>query len=104
MEKEGIKTFPFVSGENKFDFIDISELAKQISETALQTEITGIVNACSGIAVSLKDKIEEFLKVNNFKIKPEYGKYQSRKYDSKIIYGCNKKIQQILNYQSNINN
>ncbi len=97
MEKDGLESFPFVSGENKYDFIDVFELAKQISAIALQKDVTGIINACSGKPVSLKDKLEEFLKTNSLKIKPRYGEYPNRRYDSKIIYGCTKKIEQILN-------
>jgi nucleoside-diphosphate-sugar epimerase len=96
MEKEGVESFPFVSGENKYDFIDIFELAKQISSIALQKEVLGIINACSGTPVSLKEKLEEFIKIKNLKIKPRYGEYPARKYDSKIIYGCTKKIELVL--------
>jgi len=54
-EEEGAKTFPFTTGENKYDFINISILAEMISKAALQTEVTGIINCCSGKPVSLKE-------------------------------------------------
>lgn len=95
-EKEGQKEFPFTSGQNKYDFLDITELAEQISTTIMQTKIDGIINCCSGNPVSLKDKVEEFLVKNNLKIKLAYGKYPDRKYDSPVIYGDNTKIKQIL--------
>lgn len=43
-----------------YDFIDIYILAEQISETTMQKEVVGIINACSGVPVSLKEKLEEF--------------------------------------------
>ncbi|MFC6648295.1 NAD-dependent epimerase/dehydratase family protein [Paenibacillus rhizoplanae] len=59
-EEEGKEVFPFTTGENKYDFITIEELAEQISLAAMQTKVKGIINCCSGIPISLKDKVEEF--------------------------------------------
>ncbi len=95
--KAGQDTFPLTSGKNKYDFIDVRELSMQISLAAIQSSITGIINVCSGNPISLKDKIEEFIKENNLHIKMEYGKYPERLYDSPIIYGDKTKITQILN-------
>lgn len=61
LAQQGKETFPFTSGKNKYDFIEINQLAEQISAASIQTEITGIINVCSGKAISLKDKVEDFL-------------------------------------------
>ena len=95
-EEEGAKTFPFTTGKNKYDFINIEILAEMISKAALQTDITGIINCCSGKAVSLKEKVESFLKENNLKIKLEYGIFPDRVYDSPAIWGNNNIISEIL--------
>lgn len=95
-EKEKKEYFPFTSGKNKFDFIDINELSLQITETVLQNEIDGIINVCSGKPVALKDKVEEFLDKNNFKIRPIYGQFPERKYESPAIWGDNTKISKIM--------
>ncbi len=87
MAQEGKESFPFTTGVNKYDFIDVKELAKQISLAAIQTEFDGIINVCSGKPVSLKDKVESFIKEHNLNIKPEYGVFPTRKYDSPCIYG-----------------
>lgn len=96
MEADGQTTFPFVSGKNKYDFLDIDELADQIVATITQTEINGVINCCSGIPVSLADKVKEFIKNNKFKIKPDFGKFPERPYDSPAIWGDNSKIQKIV--------
>ena len=99
-EKEGKKTFPFTDIVNFYDFIHINELVKQISAATLQNKIDGIINVCSGIPVSLKDKIEEYLKEKNFKIKLAYGVFPKRDYDSPIVYGDDSKIKMIMqNYE-----
>lgn len=95
-DEKGQKEFPFVSGTNQFDFIDIDVLADMIAKSALQNKVTGIINVCSGIPVALKDKVEEFIKFHNLKIKLKYGVFPQRKYDSPVIYGDNSKIQEIL--------
>ncbi|ETT80019.1 nucleoside-diphosphate-sugar epimerase family protein [Paenibacillus sp. FSL R7-277] len=95
-EEEGKEVFPFTTGENKYDFITIEELAEQISLAAMQTKVKGIINCCSGIPISLKDKVEEFLKINNFSIRLEYGAFPERAYDSPGIWGDSKKIEDIL--------
>lgn len=96
MEREGQKTFPFNSGKNKYDFIDVNELALMIVKASLQTEVTGIINCCSGKPVPLKEKVESFIKENNLKIVPQYGAFPDRPYDSPAIWGDNKKILEIL--------
>lgn len=94
---EGNKTFPFTTGRNKYDFIEVNELAKQISLSIMQEEVNGVINCCSGIPISLADKVENYIKENNLSIKLEYGKYPDRKYDSPCVYGDNSKILKILN-------
>lgn len=96
MEKEEKKFFPFTDGKNQYDFIEVTDLALQIAKAAMQIQFTGIINVCSGNPVSLKEKVEKFIKENNYKIRPQYGAFPSRKYDSPLIYGDNAKILQIM--------
>ena len=100
MEKEGKESFPFTDGKNKFDYIHINDLTKQIRAVVEQQNIQGIINCCSGVPISIKDKVEEFLKENNLNIKPDFGKFPSRPYDSPCVYGDNSKIMKILKKES----
>lgn len=95
-EKEGRKTFPFTEGKEQYDYIHIDDLTHQIAAVAAQTEISGVINCCSGRPETLKSKVEELIKSRNFKIRPEYGAFPSRSYDSDIIYGDNTKISKIM--------
>ena len=74
-EKEGKTEFPFTSGKNKYDFLSIEEMADQIAAIVMQDKINGIINSCTGEPVSLADKVESFIKENNFKIKLKYGAF-----------------------------
>ena len=96
LEQEGSPTFPFTSGKNKYDFINVDELAVQISAATIQTEVQGIINCCTGNPVSLADKVEEFIKEKNYKIRPEYGAFPDRPYDSPGVWGDPEKINQIM--------
>lgn len=95
-DEKGQNEFPFVKGSNQFDFIDINDLSKMIAKSAIQDEINGIINVCSGEPVSLKDKAEEFIKNHNLKIKLNYGVFPPRKYDSPVIYGDATLINKIM--------
>lgn len=95
-EAEGRRTFPFNSGRSCYDFIDVSELANQIAATCLQTEIRSVIECCSGKPVALRDKVEEFIAGNGLSIRPEYGAFPERSYDSPAVWGDASKIQQIV--------
>lgn len=93
---DGKESFPFTTGKNKYDFIHIDELAKQISACTMQNDILGIINCCSGKPVSLAEQIEWYISYNKLPIKLDYGKYPDRPYDSPCVYGDNKKILKVL--------
>jgi len=94
--RDGKKLFPFTTGKNKYDFIHVDELAKQISLSVMQDKVLGIINVCSGKPISLAEQIEWYISFNKLPIKLDYGKFPDRPYDSPCIYGDNKKIQEIL--------
>lgn len=96
MEKEGKEKFPFTSGKNLYDFIQVDELAHMIVSASLQDEITGIINLCTGKPVSLADKVMEFIESKQLHIRPEYGAFPDRAYDSPGTWGDPSKIEQIL--------
>jgi nucleoside-diphosphate-sugar epimerase len=94
--EDGKELFPFTTGKNKYDFIRVEDLAKQISATVVQNKVNGIINCCSGIPISLAEKVEAFIKESNFNIKLKYGAFPDRPYDSPAVWGDNSKIQEIL--------
>lgn len=93
---DGKKTFPFTTGKNKYDFIHIEKLAEMISQVALQKEVTGVINCCSGKPVSLAEQVEWYIKENKLDIKLEYGVFPDRAYDSPAVWGNSEKIEKIM--------
>lgn len=100
-ENEGKKEFPFTSGKNKYDFIDVEILAEQIALASTQEHTTGIINCCTGTPISLADKVEQFIEKNNLDIKLKYGAFPDREYDSPEVWGDNSKIKEII-YKNNL--
>lgn len=94
--QKGQKTFPFTTGKNKYDFIHVDELAKQIAACVMQTKVDGIINCCSGEPVSLAEKVESFIQEHHFDIQLEYGAFPDRSYDSPGVWGDNKRIEEIM--------
>lgn len=95
-EKRGEEWFPFTTGKNQYDFIQVDQLGKMIASTAMQTAVTGIINCCSGIPISLAEQVELYIRKNNMKIRLQYGAFPDRSYDSPGVWGDASKIQQIL--------
>ena len=93
---EGKTTFPFTTGKNKYDFINVDELAHLISAVVMQNSVNGIINVCKGEPISLADRVEQFIKEHDLDIKLEYGAFPDRPYDSPCVYGDNRKIKEIL--------
>ena len=94
---QGKKEFPFTLGQNQYDFIDYSDFCVQVAAAVSQNQEQGIINICSGRPEKLADRVERFIKENNYDIKLQYGMFLDRPYDSKAIWGDNTKIEKILN-------
>ena len=94
--KKGQKDFPFTLGQNQYDFIDYDEFCLQVAATINQQREQGIINICSGKPEKLADRVERFIKENKYDIKLKYGAFPDRPYDSKAVWGDNRKIEKIL--------
>lgn len=90
------KEFPFTMGVNQYDFLDYDTFCDQVAAVVEQDAINGIINCCSGVPMRLGERVEQFIKENNLDIKLLYGAFPDRPYDSKAVWGDNKKIQEII--------
>ena len=67
-----------------------------IVAASVQDEINGIINVCTGKPMSLAERVEQFLKDKNYKIRLSYGAFPDRPYDSPGTWGDPAKINKIL--------
>jgi len=95
--EEGKTEFPFTTGKNLYDFIHVEELANQIATCMVQSDVTGIINCCTGKPISLAEKVENFIKEHDLNIRLLYGAFPDRQYDSPGIWGNNEKIKIVMN-------
>ena len=94
--QEGKTTFPFTTGKNKYDFINVDELARQIAAVVSQSEVDGIINCCTGQPITLAERVERYIKDNNLNITLDFGAFPDRPYDSPGVWGDATKIKQIM--------
>ena len=95
-EEKGQASFPFTDGKNQFDFISYDQFCEQVAATVEQEDILGIINCCSGYPERIGERVEQFISESGYRIKLDYGTFPSRPYDSKAIWGDNKKICKIM--------
>ena len=98
---EGKTEFPFTLGQNQYDFIDYPDFCAQVAAVVGQKNEQGIINICSGKPEKLADRVERFIKENDYRIKLQYGAFPDRPYDSKAIWGNDTRIRKIMENQTN---
>lgn len=94
--KDGKSEFPFTMGQNQYDFIDYEDFCKQVAAVVEQDQINGIINCCSGRPMPLGERVEKFIRDNNYHIELKYGAFPDRPYDSPCEYGDATKINEIM--------
>ncbi|MBN8856802.1 MAG: NAD(P)-dependent oxidoreductase [Sphingobacteriales bacterium] len=88
--------FNMSGGEQTRDFLPVEKVAKYIVDIAAQTEVTGVINCCSGIPVTVKQLVQEYLKENNQSIKLNLGYYPYPDYEPMHFWGDNNKLKTII--------
>ena len=76
--------------------MEVSDLARQIAAEAMQEEVTGVINCCSGVPVSRADRVEGFIRDHGYDVKLEYGTFPDRDYNSPAVWGDATKIRAIM--------
>ena len=98
---EGRTEFPFTTGKNRYDFIRVEELGRQIAALTDAEDVTGTLNCCSGFPVSLADQVERFIADNGLGLTLKYGAFPDRAYDSPGVWGDAKVIREVLARDAN---
>lgn len=99
---KGQHEFPFTTGENMYDFIDVDVLSHMIISSTFNESIEGVIDCCTGQPISLGEKVTQFIQKKGYNIKLLYGAYPNREYDSPAIWGDNTKIMKILENVSDL--
>jgi len=90
------KEFNMSQGEQLRDYLPVQTMAEYIVSAALQDEITGIINCCSGKPVSVRHFVEVFFNQHSYPIKLNLGYYPYPKYEPLAFWGNDGKIKSII--------
>lgn len=90
------KIFNMSGGEQVRDFSHIDDIAGYIVMAMQQKKINSIINCCSGIPVTVKDFVAEYLLSTNQTIELNLGYYPYTTYEPMEFWGNATKLQEII--------
>ncbi len=91
--------FNMSGGEQERDYLPVEEVAVYIGRIALQNEVTGIINCCSGKPIKVKTLVENYLIKKNKFIHLNLGYYPYADYEAMRFWGDNKKLKKIIDHE-----
>ena len=89
-------SFDMSGGEQMRDYLDIKIVAKYIATLALNDNFNGICNICSGVPISIRNLIEQYLQQTNQKIHLNFGFYPYPSYEPLAYFGDNSKLKLLI--------
>ena len=91
------KVFNMSGGEQLRDYLPVEKAAAYIAQIALQSEVTGVINCCSGNPISVKQLVKDYLEDSGKTIELNLGYYPYPDYEPMAFWGDTNKLQQIIN-------
>ena len=95
--REGHNVFKMSLGEQLRDYLDVSIVASNIVKIVSQFKIDGIINCCSGLPISVREFVEEYLIKTNRIIQLHLGAYEYSNYEPMNFWGDTRILNQIIN-------
>lgn len=95
----GDRLFPMSGGEQLRDYLRVEQAADLLVELALGRLDAGIVNVCSGEPISVRCLVEDWIRVNDWQIKPEFGRYPYPDHEPMAFWGDRRKLDGIMGRQ-----
>jgi dTDP-6-deoxy-L-talose 4-dehydrogenase (NAD+) len=90
------EVFNMSGGEQVRDFLPVDKVAEYVVKIALQNEVTGIINCCSGKPVSVKQFVNHYLEEKNAALTLNLGYYPYPDYEPMAFWGNDKKLKKII--------
>ena len=94
--QEGDKIFNMSGGEQTRDYLPVEKVAEYIVRIARQKKVKGVINCCSGIPVTIKQSVENYLKRTGSTIKLNLGYYPYTDYEPMHFWGSTEKLCKVL--------
>lgn len=93
---KGETTFNMSGGEQLRDYLPVEKAAEYIVKIAMQSEVHGIINCCSGTPISIRTLVEDYLAKKQKGIRLNLGYYPYPDYEPMAFWGCDNKLQKAV--------
>ncbi len=88
----GDRSFPMSGGEQLRDYLPVTEVARRLVDLAGATvgpgPVPGVVNVCSGSAISVRGLVERWIRERGWKIELELGRHPYPDYEPLAFWGA----------------
>jgi len=89
--------FDMSEGKQLRDYSPVETVAKYLIDLALLKKDIGVVNVCSGVPISVRDLVENWLDENNWSIELNLGFYPYPNYEPMNFWGDNTYLNKLTN-------
>ena len=93
--EQGDMVFPMSGGEQLRDYLPVETAAVNIVKIALQNKVQGIINSGSGVPVSVRRLVEEYLEREGKNIELKLGHYPYKDNESMALWANTEKLRLI---------
>lgn len=97
--ERGDESFNMSPGDQLRDYLPVETVAAYIVKISLQTSISGIINCCSGLPVTVKELVESYLQQTNSSIHLNLGYYPYNNIEPKDFWGNPDKLKKIIAHE-----
>jgi nucleoside-diphosphate-sugar epimerase len=97
---DGDAVFNMSGGEQERDYLPVEKVAEYIVKIAMQKEVEGIINCCSGKPLTVKALVENYFKEKNRSISLNLGYYPYTDYEAMRFWGDTHKLISITGWPS----
>ncbi len=94
--EEGAQVFNMSGGDQLRDYLPVEKVAAYLMRIALQEDVTGIINVCSGRPVTVKELVEHHLRRSHKEISLNLGFYPYSDYEPMKFWGDSHKLMSII--------
>ena len=92
----GDASFDMSGGEQLRDYLQVTEVARQLVSLSLMDPAAGIVNLCSGTPISVRSLVERWIDEHRWSIRPNLGRFPYPEHEPMAFWGDATKLKQCL--------
>jgi len=91
----GAESFDMSGGQQVRDYLPVGEVGRCLAAIALQDEVAGVINVCSGRNIPLVDLVREYLAARGADIRLNLGKFPYPDWEPFRFWGSTDKLRMV---------